>query len=134
MRRAASLPPFLRARSATTAAVRRMWADCIVPVAVEIVSPNVDGVHLGVANLDAGGIGVGIDLALHLQSGVGCGGGDELDDGLVADERPRPPILGDEREETMLDLVPFAGTGRQMADGDDKPELVGQVLQLALPQ
>src|SRR5260370_42223533 len=111
-----------------------MWADCIVPVAVEIAAPDTDGVHLGVADLDAGGIGGGIDLALDLQPGIGGRGRNELDDGLVADERSRPPILGNEREEAMLDLVPFARAGREMADGDDKAELGGQDLQLALPQ
>ena len=34
----------------------------------------------------------------------------------------------------MLDPVPFAGTGWQMADGDRNPEFVGQHLQFPLPQ
>ena len=57
-----------------------------------------------------------------------------MDDGLVADERPAAPVLRDEREETMLDAIPFAGAGRQMADGDSDAELVGEGLQLALPE
>jgi hypothetical protein len=65
---------------------------------VEFVALNVDGVHFGIADFDAGRIDVGIDLAVHLEAGLGRGGGDQLDDGLVADERPATPILGDERE------------------------------------
>ena len=110
------------------------WADGVVPVAVEFVAVNVDGVHLGVGDFDAGGINVGVDLAAHLEAGVGGGGRDQLDDGLVADERLAAPVLGDEREEAMLDLVPLAGAGRQMADRDGDVEFVGQALQLALPQ
>ena len=101
---------------------------------MKVVVLDGDGAHLGVADLDAGRISVGVDLALHLQPGVGGRGGDELDDGLIADERPAAPVLGDEREEAMLDLVPFAGAGRQMADGDGDIEFVGQGLQLALSQ
>ena len=44
---------------------------------------KVEGVHFGLADLDAGGVGVGIDLALHLETGVRGGGGDQLDDGLA---------------------------------------------------
>lgn len=100
---------------------------------MEFVALNVDGVHLGVADLDAGRIGAGIDLALHLETGFGRGGGDQLDDGLVADERSTAPVLGDEREQAMLDPVLFAGAGREVADRDGDAEFVGQGLQLALP-
>ena len=34
----------------------------------------------------------------------------------------------------MLDLVPFAGARRQLADADGKAELIGQFLQFQLPQ
>ncbi len=32
---------------------------------------EINGIHLGVADLDAGGIGV--DLGLYLEAGFGCG-------------------------------------------------------------
>ena len=69
-------------------------------------------------DLDAGRIGVVIDLASHLQAGLGGRGGDQLDDDLMADERFAAPVSGDEREQAMLDLVPLAGAGRQVADRD----------------
>ena len=62
------------------------------------------------------------------------GVGDQLDDDLMADQRLAAPVLGDEGEQAVLDAVPFAGAGRQMADGDRHPEFVGQHLQFALPQ
>jgi hypothetical protein len=42
--------------------------------------------------------------------------------------------MGDEREETMLDLVPFAGAGRQIANGDVNVEFGGESLEFELPQ
>ena len=40
----------------------------------------------------------------------GCG--DELDNCAVAAERLAPPVYRDEREQPVLDLVPFAGARR----------------------
>src|SRR5882672_6783545 len=71
---------------------------------------------------------------MDLQARLGCSGGDELDDDLVADQGARLPILADEGEEAVLDLVPLAGAGREVADGDVEPNLVGQLLELPLPQ
>jgi hypothetical protein len=64
----------------------------------------------------------------------GCRRGNQLNDGLVADERFGPPVLADEGEEAVLDFVPLAGARRQMVDVDPKPDLVGQLLQFPLPQ
>jgi hypothetical protein len=60
--------------------------------------------------------------------------GDQLDDDLMADERFSAPVFGDEREQTMLGLVPLAGTGRQVTHGDRNTEFVGEFLKLPLPQ
>ena len=72
--------------------------------------------------------------AAHREAGVGRGGGDQLDDDLVADQRLAAPVLGDEGEQAVLDLVPFAGAGREVADGHGQAGLVGEALQLELPQ
>ena len=83
---------------------------------MEVVAGEVDPHHVGVGDADAAGIGCGVDLASDRQSGLGGGGGDELDDGLVADERLGAPVLADEGKEAVLDLVPLAGSGRQVMD------------------
>jgi len=84
---------------------------------VERVAFNVDGVHLGIGDLDALGIAVGVDVAGDGEAGVGRGGADQLDDDLMADERLAAPVLGDVGEQAMLDPVPFAGAGRQVSIG-----------------
>src|SRR5205823_4435706 len=67
-------------------------ADSIVPLAVEVVAGEVDGIHFGVGHLDAGRIGVLIELATNLQTGLGRRRGDQLDDDLMADERSAAPV------------------------------------------
>ena len=48
---------------------------------------------------------------MHGQTGAGCGRGDQLNDGLVADQRFGTPVLANEREQAVLNLVPLAGAG-----------------------
>src|SRR6185295_3537418 len=58
---------------------------------------------------------------------------DEADDGLERSKRLASPIDRDEREESVLDLVPLAGPWRIVADVDDQLKLVGESLQLGFP-
>ena len=60
-----------------------------------------------VGNLDAFGIFVFVQLSAHFEAGIGCGRGDQLDDGAIAAQRLAAPVDRDERKESMLDLVPL---------------------------
>ena len=64
---------------------------------MEIVAFDIDGFHVGVGDSDATGAAVGIDLAAYLEPGLGCCRGNQLDDGLMADERFTAPVFGDVR-------------------------------------
>ena len=100
----------------------------IVPFAVEVVPRDV---HLGqfvIADFDPCFVGVGIELGLDRETGLRGRTGDEIDDGFVADQSFAAPVLRDEAEETVLDLVPLARAGREMAYGQLQPRLIGQVL------
>ncbi len=46
----------------------RVWADSVVPFAMEVMAGEVDGFDFGVAHLDAFGIGVGVKFATHFQA------------------------------------------------------------------
>ena len=95
---------------------------------------EIDAGEVGGGDFDAGRIRIGVDLGTDLEAGFGGGGGDQLDNDLMADERFAAPVLGDEREEAVLDLVPLAGTRRQVADSDGEIEFISELLQFHLPQ
>src|ERR1700716_3177137 len=67
------------------------------------------------------------------EASVGCGCCNKLDNSPVTPQRLSPPIHRNEREQTMLDLVPLARAGWQMANRDWNLELVGELLELHFP-
>ena len=71
---------------------------------------------------------------VHCQSCIGRGGGDQLDDDLMADERLAAPVLGDIGEQSVLDAVPFASAGRQMGDRYSEARFAGEALEFTFPQ
>ena len=68
-----------------------------------------------------------VQLTSNTQAGSG-GGGDQVDDDRMAHQRFAAPVLRDEGKRTVLDFVPFAGSGREVADRDLQPGFVGQFL------
>jgi hypothetical protein len=78
--------------------------------------------------LETSGIGIPIEHGTDPEAGGSARTGDQLDDYLVADQGPAAPILADDGEEAMLDLVSLACPGREVADGDRQSDLIGQFL------
>jgi len=74
---------------------------------VEVVAGEFDGFEFGVGDLDAGRIGVWIELATNLQACLSGGCGDQFDDDLVTDQRLAAPVSSNERKQAVLDLVPL---------------------------
>jgi len=101
---------------------------------MESVWLYLDGSKLLLADLDPFRVFSGIQLALNAQSGFCGGSGDQVDDHFMAHQRLAKPVLRDEREQPMLDAVPFAGTRRKMANRDRQPGFVCQFLQLQFSQ
>src|ERR1700747_35540 len=100
---------------------------------MERVAGGGDGSPLGSGGRDALGRIFFLQLRAHPEAGI-CGRrGDQLADRAIATQWLSPPVDGDEGEETMLDLVPLAGAGRQVANRDRQLELVRQFLKLDLP-
>ena len=64
-----------------------------------------------------------------LQAGAGLRAGNEVHDGLVGDQRTPAPVLRDEAEQAMLDLVPFARAWREVADEQAQLQFIGEHLQ-----
>src|SRR5436309_15496470 len=85
---------------------------------MEAMGHEVERGHLGVRDVLAFRIGPAIELTPHAQPGRGAGGADEIDDHRETHERLAAPGGADVREESVLDLVPLAGPGREVTDGD----------------
>ena len=110
-----------------------VWRDGVVPLTVELGTFDVDGGHVRIRYNNTAGVLAGVEFAAHGETGF-CGGcRDQLDDHPIADERPGAPVLADEGEEAVLDFVPLAGAGWQVADHDVEAEFVSQLLQFAFP-
>src|SRR6476619_5001453 len=67
---------------------------------MERVASEVDGSHLEIGNLDAFGIFLFVQPGAHLEAGICCRRGDQLDDRAIATQWLSPPVDGDEGEET----------------------------------
>ena len=70
---------------------------------MEVGTFDVDGLHFFVRDDDGLWISVGVEFAMNGETGASGGGGDQVDDYAIADQRFGAPILGDEREQTVLD-------------------------------
>src|SRR3954452_913561 len=66
-----------------------------------------EGGHFAVTDLDTWRVDSGIDLAFDVEPSSGGSRGDKLHDDLIANQRLATPVLGDEREQPVLDLVPL---------------------------
>jgi hypothetical protein len=95
---------------------------------------DVDGGELLVGDFDSFGVGIGVEAGVDLEAGAGGGRGDEVDDDLVGEEWFAAPVLADKAEKPVLDFVPLAGGGREVADADGEAGVVCELLQLGLPE
>ena len=91
---------------------------------MEPVAPKSEFGHLLVGNLDPRRVEIQVKVAFNGQACLGRSSGNEVDDDLMTDQRLSPPVLADEREQSVFDLVPLAGARREMADRDLQPGLV----------
>jgi len=110
------------------------WRDGVVPLAVEIMGTQSDSLHLLLRDLDLGRVAPCIQTGLDLQARRRRRRGDQLDNDLVAHQRPTTPVHRDVREQPMLDLVPLTRARREVADGNLQARLVGEPLQFHLPE
>src|SRR5260370_3349241 len=105
-----------------------------MPFAVEIAASDVDGGEIIVGDDDAVWVARRVKTTTYGEAGIGARCGDEFDDDLVGEEGLSAPVPGDKREEPVLDPVPLGSTRRQMADDQSEAGLVGEPLELGLPQ
>jgi hypothetical protein len=92
------------------------------------------GGELGVGDFDPFRVCVLVEAGVDVESGACWCGADEVDDDFEAGEGCAAPVLGDEAEPAVLDCVPFAGAGREMAHLDSETGLACELLQLGPPE
>jgi len=114
--------------------MKALGTNRVVPVAVEAGAHDIEGGHLGVCDFLAFGIAFGIQFAPNVEAGRRARCRNQADDDREAFQWTASPILADEREEPMLDLVPLARARREVADGDRQARLRRKLLKLPLPQ
>lgn len=108
----------------------------VVPLAVEggaLDDAVLQVLHPAGGDLDAPGVVAVVADGGAFQSLAGHGGGDPGDGVVGGHQGPGPPGAGDVAEQAVLDLVPLAGAGRQVANRNGQFELVGQLLKLDFP-
>ena len=86
-----------------------------------------------IGDLDALNVRSTIEAGLDLQSGLRRSTTNQLHDDFAAQERLSSPVARDLTEQTMFDLVPLAGSRREMADLNVQVQFIGQLLQLNVP-
>src|SRR5438874_12324209 len=101
---------------------------------MERVAGDVEALHLGIADFDALFVSAGVECALDFQSGFGRGRADQFDDCDPIGERPAAPVLRDVTEQAVLYSVPLRRAWRVVVDTKHETGLVGELLQLYLPQ
>lgn len=80
--------------------------------------PDAKGLKLFRSRFCAGWIVAPVQVSGDRQTGLSFGGANEAKDLQVAVERFAGPVLGDLREEAMLDGVPFGSARRVVGDGE----------------
>ena len=109
-------------------------ADSVVPFGMEFIALDVEHLHLSIADFDALIVSRGIERALDFQAGFGRGRSNQLDHGHAIDEWSPAPSLRDVAEQAVLDLIPLRRARRIVMDVEHEARLVGELLQLDLPQ
>ena len=87
-----------------------------------------------IRHLPAGRVFPAIQTTGHLEPFGGRRARDQIDDRLIIAKRLAAPIRGDEREQSVFHLVPFAGARRKVTDGNRKARFIRELLQLQFPE
>ena len=71
---------------------------------------NLDPSELFIGDFNSGFISFSTQFRFDIQAISVCYTADKIHSNLMADKRSAAPILGDERKQTMFDLIPFGVT------------------------
>src|SRR5712692_9313170 len=107
---------------------RELWLESVVPLTVEGVWEKMKSGQFFIGDFDTSGIGVAIFECRDRQALFGGRMREQFKNDLKGGERFGAPVDGNEGEEPMFDLVPFAGCRRIMTHRDAEMFFIGQLL------
>src|SRR5450759_2545072 len=102
--------------------------DGVVPLAMELVPPDGQLLHLLVTHLPTCRIVARVQLRADGQPALRPRVPNQVHHHLTAHQGATPPVLGDVAEHAMLDLIPLARPRREVAHRDPQAGLIGQPL------
>lgn len=111
-----------------------MRLDRVIPFRQNAMWHDIDLRFLLRCDFSSSFIDTLIQASLTPQARLGFSRPNELEDGLIADQRFAFPVTANEREKPVLNRIPFGGTGGQVGDGDGQVKFVSQLLQPPLPE
>ena len=82
---------------------------------MKVVRLEIERGEFRVCDLDTCGVLVPVEFGTDLQVCARRGAGNQIDNDFVTHQRSAAPVLGNMAEQPMVDLVPFAGSGREVA-------------------
>ena len=108
--------------------------DRVVPFTVELRMRDTEMFEVIVADLYPCFVFTRVQRGPNNETGPRGGARDEIHDDLVGRKRSASPVLSYETEQTMLNLVPLAGSRWKVTDLQLHSQFVRQSLQRFLPQ
>src|SRR5713101_953253 len=106
----------------------------VIPFAMERISLEIQASQFLIADLAAFFIAFVVESGRDSQAGFRFRVPDEVDDGHTVEQWPATPILGNEAEHAVLDLIPLACARRKMRDVNRQVEGIGKPVQFGFPQ
>jgi len=107
---------------------------CVIPIAMKPFGLDFDLCKVLVRNLDSGFVLLLAQLGFDIETRFGRCAPYEIYNDLVADQRPPTPILCNEGKQPVLNLVPLAGSRREMRYAHLQGRFIGKALYAELPQ
>ena len=98
--------------------------DCVIPIPVKLVGFQVYSPEFLIRYFDPFWVYRRIEFRTYLQAASGARVRNQVDHDLMAYERLTAPIHAVEREQTMLDLIPLAGSRRKVTDPNDQAHFI----------
>ncbi len=110
------------------------WPDGVVPLGQGVVRFELQSLKLVGSRFGARGVVTAIQISRNSQAGFRRGRTNKVEDLLIAIEGFASPVLGDFREESMLDRIPLRSARGVVSDGDVETKPIGELrLKFCLP-